>query len=283
MFVGLFNHSFTIDKLWYDIDGRISKSLKVAQKFVQYLKTLNYTIIIVGTGKKGLHIYIQLDPIKVSKNDLLTTKEILRNVSLTLILKCFGNIPEEFDTAWLGDINRLTRVPETLRPGNGNRTYCAYMPLNGFEELNSIDFVRLLKQPKQFDYPYAEMPKLTDLEIDERVKTIYKEVAPLTLPIEVKSKINAGNIALRKVIRPCLFRQITQFPEPLHEARVAATLDLQRFFTEDEIVNFYRKLNWADWDEIETRKYLKSLRKLKHNYSCKKIRGLGLPRRCCID
>ncbi len=281
VFVGVYAKDLIIDKLYIDIDGGIAKSLPITQKFVNYLKEKGYTIIIVCTGIKGFHIYIEIKPfrVKLVKKTVIFIKNQLKLRTLSLIYDCFGIVDTNFfDTHVMGDIDRLTRVPETLRPDNDNKTYCAFMPYASFEDLHISDIYTLIKNPVRFNYPTLKEKKLTDIPVVEKIKFHIIERPPITQSME-----NLDNNILKNIIRPCLFRHLN-VPEPLHTVRVAATVDLLRFYSIEEIISLYSKLNWVDWDEDLTRRYIDGIKNKNFNsYSCSKLRSDNIPRRCCVD
>ena len=280
VFIAIYNTKNFVDKIFFDIDSQnLKAALKVAQIFFTYLKSEDYTIIPICTASKGFHLYIIIEPFRYDLTEVEMKKQ-LRLVQLELIYECFGEIPVEFDRHVMGNLRQLARIPNTLRhPDNVKR--CVYLPYINFDKLTIKQVIKLTRKKQSYDYPINKMPKLFDFEIQEEVKKI--RLSHEIDLIEGQSGFErVRSDFLKNIIRPCLYRHLTLSPEPLHITRVAATIDLLRFFNTDEIIEMYRQLNWVDWDEDITRDQINSCKGL-DPYFCPTLISNNIPKWCCIE
>jgi len=259
-----------INKIFLDFDG--AQSLKESQTVYQHLLSYNIPVIPVASGKKGIHLYILFKDREGRDN-----KEVLLKATYSILIKALGKETKSADPHVLGDIRRLCRVPNTLRPPE-NMSYCTFLPPGkGFLEMRESDLWWYIKGVHSYHYDLPPPPSFEELIIPEVEKINFNYKIP-----ERKAKPVGGNEFLKRLIRPCLYRHLTM-PEPSHHVRVAATVDLLSLdFTPEEIAEMYRKLNWVDWDEEETLYQIRHCLHLKP-YSCSTLRRLGIPRVCCVE
>jgi len=276
VFTSVYPLDYTIDKIFFDFDG--GSSIKDAGKVYEYLTENNYTVIPVASGKKGIHLYALVKPVKF--NDLVRAKEILTKATYAILNEVFGNNGKTpytaVDTHLIGNIRALCRVPNTLRPPE-NLSYCTYLPCN-FAEFTWEDLVLHTKHIHVYDY---EIKKYLDIEeLASKVDinhTYHKRV------VEEQTHVKPTRVHefLKRVLRPCLYHKIIG-KNPRHEVRVATTVDLlDAGFSPETIFHIYSKLGWEDWNPDITWYQINSCLHLKP-YSCKKLRALGIPEVCCI-
>ena len=261
-----------IDKLFFDFDGDCLDDFIV---FYETLTDHDYPVIPIITGKKGFHIYIVL---KRKIYHFPEVKTLLQEAALYLLKLIYDKIPITVDTSVIGDTRRLTRLPETLREDGKN--YCSYLP-SYFNELSPSEI-----------YEYIKKLVKPRVKLKGKLRTLYDFPIILDkLVVEEKgsdlSPPSGGNknghTILKNILRPCLYRHLTEYNEPLHKARVAATTDLLQFYDEYTILQWYSQLGWKDFDTEYTIYQIRKC-KLYHPYSCKKLREPPIvPRRCCID
>lgn len=268
VFTSVYDVNLNIDKIFFDFDG--DKSLEESIKIYNYLKEQNYNVIPVASGKKGIHLYLLLK----NKNYGLETKQLLYNATVSIVKKSFnGETGKCVDKRIFGDIRRLCRVPNTLRPPK-NLGFCTYLP-DDFVNFTRNDLERYLKAPHNIEYKInGKFPTLNQL-IDNKLDLSYE------MTYEDKGRtITVGNGCkmLKLVLRPCLYRYIEGIHPP-HEVRVASTIDLlQLDLSVDCICDFYKQLGWEDFDESYTRYQIEHLRRSNYQpFGCKRLITLGIP------
>jgi len=292
-----------IDKLYFDVDGvnnGFEEALPYAKKFYKFLvEKENLPVIPVASGKKGFNFHVLLMPDKYEN-----AKDLLYRVQYSLIIKVFGDVTPVLvtdkngkehptmrnkdgliflDPKVIGDVRRFCRIPGTLRPPE-NVNYCTYLPPKDFLDMDAEDIAIHMKKHHTYEYDFTgrEFKRLKDFyifeDLEKRLGNLPNERNANTTRFTIPSKPNKF---LKNVLRPCLYRHITSV-NPDNDARVAATIDLLNFFSEEEIFQIYSKLGWQDFDPEKTRYYIKKCKNYRP-YSCKKLRQLGLPRQCCVE
>lgn len=275
-YVSLYAMNGVIDKIFFDLDSDsgLSGCLEDARRLYSWMVDEGYDVIPVLSGKKGFHFYLLLKPMKYPDSKLL-----LRRATYGILCEVFGTGEGKIKTASvdphpIGDVRRMVRIPNTLRPPE-NLTWCTYLP-SDWLDMDVLELIEHMKSPHVYDYPLdGKRPTLYDFPEPPVDVTEWRPVGKTT-PIRVK-----GHTILQNVLRPCLYRHLVGDPEPPHVVRVAATIDLLNFFTEEEIFEMYKSLGWRDWDPDITRYQIRSCKGLKP-YSCKKLRQLGIPEVCCV-
>jgi len=277
VFVSVYPANGIIDKIFFDIDNT---NLRIVRKFYNYLVENDYTVIPVVSGRKGFHFYVLLKPKLYDEEG----REKLTNATYSIILdsglyskeRGEGNewyIPK-CDTRIIGDIRRLTRVPNTLRP---HGSYCTYLPPD-FVNMTAKEISGHMKSSHTYDYEIRKLPTLDDFEkvsVELFRPSIYSESFP-----SPSCSSNVGRY-LKPILRPCLFKKLFTF-NPSHDVRVAATIDLLDMgFSENQIFKFYSQIGWEDWDESITQYQISNIKNRRYRYySCKKLRRLGIADNC---
>jgi len=295
-FIAVYDNYKTIDKLFFDLD---ILDIKLAYKFYKYLTDQGLSVIPVFSGKKGFHFYVLLKPMRFkSIDDAIAT---IRQVSYTLIdesgmyIKQKSNDGEEYkvsllDSRIIGDINRLTRVPNTLRPPE-NLTYCTYLPPD-FSDMSLEDLICYSKSPHYMnnEYNIKRRYKLTDLPTTDAIydyhQGLYSNTACSSYNSSILFTSNLDKIDksikkfLKLLLRPCLYYYITT-EEPPHDIRTATVCELRTLeFGIEDIVAIFSRLKWCDWDESKTRYHvIRIVQKGLKRYSCRTLRELGF----CFD
>lgn len=262
-----------VDKLFFDFDGDCLDDFIV---FYETLKEHDYPVVPVITGKKGFHAYVIL---KCKTYHFPEVKVLLQESAHFLLRLTYDKIPSTVDTSVIADTRRLCRLPDTLREDGKN--YCTYLP-SYFNELSPSEI-----------FDYIKICMRSHVALKGKLRTLYD--FPIILgefvteeSISLKESFapgpgTNGHSILKNILRPCLFRHLTEYKEPLHKARVAATTDLLQFYDEHTILQWYSQLGWQDF-KSETTIYQINKCKRYHPYSCKKLRDPPrIPRRCCID
>ncbi|MBU1037411.1 hypothetical protein KKF32_05340 [Patescibacteria group bacterium] len=267
----------TVDKIFFDIDSQngVTGALDESRRLYTFLLSRGFNVIPILSGKKGFHFYLLLQPKQYDN-----AKSRLTRATLSVLSECFGYSDDgviktaTVDPHIIGDIRRISRIPNTLRPPL-NLTWCTYLPPD-WVKMTTAELIGQMKSPIKYDYDLdGSFPTLDDFPDPPAEIMKWKEIEV----IEPARPIN-DNTFLKKLLRPCLYRHMMS-DHPGHAVRVASTVDLLQFFEPAKIVEMYRALGWTDWDPDETMKQIESCRRLKP-YGCKKLRQLGIPEACCI-
>lgn len=261
----------SINKIFTDFDGPFS--FQEAKKVYAYLLKVGIPCIPIASGKKGIHLHILFKTRYGEDN-----KEKLYKSTKSIILKALGTINGSIDPHVIGDLRRLCRVPNTLRPPE-NLSYCTLLPPGkAFLNMQFIDFLWYIKGIHE--YPFEDYMKNCSSPTFEEVITpeIEKEKITFTPTNFSSSPTNIEHRHLKQLLRPCLYRLLT-VEEPRHLVRVIATADLLSMdFSPTEILNIYNQLKWVDFDEDYTLNQILSCKKI---YTPrKKMQNLGFCFNC---
>jgi len=275
-FVSVYDLSYRIDKIFFDLDYL---DIKTAWRFYEFVtEELNLSCVPVASGKKGFHFYVLFKPKRFKQLDEAIAT--IRKVAFTIIdegkfyVEKNGYKRSIFDTRVIGDLRRMTRIPNTMRIEC--KTYCTYLPPD-FSYMSLDEFLNHIKEPHEYEY---QIKRTITVDQFETTDAYYDFVlTPQTVQSESSTSKYVDNRLLKLVLRPCLYKQIIQ-EEPPHEIRTAATIDLLHGFTVDEIVEIYKQLGWVDFNEKITRYHVNHLAQKVYNgclkpYSCRKLRSLG--------
>ncbi len=265
-----------IDKIFFDIDSSsgLKGSVEDAKKLYSHLLVKDLNVIPIITGKKGFHFYVLLKP-KRYKN----AKTLLTKATYSILYDVFGCDNGKINVATvdphiIGDIRRISRIPNTLRPPE-NLTWCTYLP-EDWVTMNTVELVEQMKSPHTYNYNLGvQSPTLHDFPEPPIEITEWN-------PVKNNSSIHAlkGNVFLKNLLRPCLYRHM-MMSEPRHDVRVASTIDLLGFFTPEEILEMYSTIGWKDWSPKLTWSQIESCKRFKP-FGCKRLRNFSIPEVCCI-
>ena len=241
-----------VDKLFYDFDGH-ARALDDAKRVYKYLVDRGFTVVPVASGKKGIHLYILLSPMLYDD-----PKKLLMNASYYILSSVFGDeyYKTTADPHVIGDVRRITRIPNTRRPPENN-SWCTWLS-SDFVTARWLDIINWCKMPHEF--PRVKLSKKTLLDfpkVDAKYMAMENHIQQDNLQASTKH-----NGLLEGHLRPCLYRLIT-LPSPSHMVRVACTVDLLKFWSNNDIVHMYSSLGWIDWSVSETRKQISSCAALK--------------------
>ena len=293
-FISIYPSNVLIDKIFFDNDyGPFV--LKDSQKLVEWMNERDYEVIPLISGKKGFHIYMKTRPkIYGPKAKLTLTKS-----TYSIIESVFGNFKIEAiyignkqqrilrtqkriispDPRVIGDISRLGRIPNTLRPPE-NINYCTYVSVEDFLSMDESDVAKYMKKPHKYIPQNKEFvyPILDDFEY-EFPEVEHRDWTPFMSGSDIPSN---PCILLEGLLRPCLYHNITKI-HPSHDVRAAATIDLlQAGYTPTAILHIYSTLGWEDFDEEYCLGQILSFTGYNGYYSCRKLKNLGIPTVCCV-
>ncbi len=258
-YVALYDQTYTIDKLFFDLD--YFKSLLIG-KYLYYVwyEEIGLPVIPVLSGRKGVHLYIKTK--KYKNENIDETKELMRKAAFGLLWLAVSHFPKEVDTSVLGDVRRITRIPGSKRPPK-NENYCTYLPPD-FYDFDSKNLKSFLHKPHYYDYKINKRPKLNIEEFaDFNIQKYFPDIERLTFGSKHNTFTefdNEGSVVapwnlinyLKPLIRECLLHHIVR-ANPGHYVRLATTFELLQIFDVEQVVSLYKKIGWYDWNEDYTR------------------------------
>jgi hypothetical protein len=155
------------------------------------------------------------------------------------------------DTKIIGDIRRLTRVPNTKRVfETGGINYCTYLPIRFFEKSEE----RVLQYQKAQQPPTTPEGSLKSIdEIALPIKTEFRNAIIVNLETEgelVGYEYDSPLLELvEQIMNPGIFRALLS-PEPPNMVRVAAVCEMKHYgMRKNEILQALKDFGWSDWDE----------------------------------
>lgn len=273
IFVSVYSYTrytITIDKIFIDIDnGYTTEMYSRFQKACSILSDNNIPYIPVASGKKGFHLYIPLIPktytnFSDASNDLRDATHAI--ISLTnLYDTTFNEEKEESevhlipDNQIIGDIRRMTRLPNSIRSDNNRNSFCTYLPQEVYN-ISLQDVIKHIKRCNVYNYDLSNIPDIKDIQkfgIDYDLRSV-RFNSDSAVIFDNLEKIDKDGIML--LIRPKIAQAIS-VPNPTHIARVASTVELIYLgFSNEEIINFYKGLSWIDFDESITSYFIDEIR-----------------------
>jgi len=286
-FCSVYPSNLVVDKIFIDIDNKTHPKdvVDVAARLFESILYKGVRVVPTFSGRKGFHIIIRTE--KLSPQDCPNLKGVLKAASVVLIASAMGEDPKDLargglssyvDPRTIGDLQRIMRIPNTLRPPD-NKLWCVPLP-TCFPSMSIDDILEYASEPHIQSYPETRLANLVEL-----AKPIISEfpdiaVAPYTTPVvDVGEGLLSASV-IRKLMRPCLWNRIND-PNPSHDVRLAATADLLNLgYSPDQLVEFYSRLGWVDFSHELTAKAVKRCVNL-HPYSCKTLRFKGIPKVCC--
>lgn len=155
------------------------------------------------------------------------------------------------DTKIVGDIRRLTRVPNTKRVfPSGGVNYCTYLPVKFFE----MSEERVLQYQKSTHRPTKPQGSLKSIdEYAKETEIEFRNAIIVNLETEgelVGYEYDSPLLELvERILNPGIFRAMLS-PEPPNMIRVAAVCEMKHFgMRRDEIIKALIEFGWSDKDE----------------------------------
>jgi hypothetical protein len=221
-FASVYPYSLAIDKIFYDLDAHtMVQSRNDAETLYNWLFEMGYPTIPILSGRKGFHIYPLLKP-KIYDNP----KEALKRATYGILEQAFGTKDDRIKTNTvdphiIGDVMRLTRIPNTLRPPQ-NLTFCTYLPTD-WTSMSNMELILHMKHPNTYDYAIPnKLPTLEDFPEPQVEQTEWEFDANLL--VDQPNGQLTGNNFLKNVLRRCVYRHLIQ-RNPPDVIRYIATLD----------------------------------------------------------
>ncbi|MEM4534987.1 MAG: hypothetical protein QW764_02965 [Desulfurococcaceae archaeon] len=264
VYVSVYDRDLHIDKVVWDIDSKgpngLSAALEQAKRLYEKLRSKGIPSVPVFSGKKGFHIYALFQPVVL---DYFTASDLIKNVQEQFILQAKVTLADDH---LIGNPSALIRVPNTL-----NKTrYCVPLP-EDFLDWTILDVLEYALRPHDLDLNFGYRPDIKDFYNPE---ISYPVGRPVTLEKTNPPRTNAK--ALSALIRPCVFDILVNFSEPPHFARAELVTELNALgYDPDSIVETIKSLNWSDFDESITRKYVEKYVNYLP-YSCRRLRQMGI-------
>ena len=262
-----FEGKITIDKIFIDIDGGYTEELY--NRFCLACENLNNSkipFIPVVSGIKGFHLYIPLIPKEYENNqnalnDLYyATHSIISEAGLYDIIvedniKKVNIIP---DKQIIGDIHRICRIPNSIRSDYDRSSFCTYLPQEFFKEMSLVDVISHMKSCHSYTYDFKNLKSIEDT-IRLGVKYDLYSMNHKNNTQEVFEQ-DYDEDDMLTFLRPILKSAIS-VRNPTHIARVASTTELIYLgYSDKEIIEFYRSLDWIDFDESRTTYHVREVR-----------------------
>jgi hypothetical protein len=275
---------FGIEKIFFDFDYHLaknenmtpSKREKVKQQVMEFVDSLDYEPLIVGT-RKGFHVYVFLRrTYEFEPRNIEFAKDTFGVIGLTLLgmPKLYAELEEEDRTKWnyvdfgpLGDIMRMARVPLT----NHEKTGFPCLILNRKLEPTKV---RSLDLYRAYGIREDKVREAVDIVKIYRQKQIAKQLR------EVKEGAKAfeGGNGFHGIMRPC-FTERLKIGEMTHQQRLALLMEAYAsgFKSEEQLVAICR--SFKDFDDKISREQIRWFLKRKAGkfppYQCATIESHG--------
>ena len=261
VYVALYDHTFIIDKIFFDFDSKdITLAFEDVKTFIKRLNEYNYPFIPVFSGRKGFHVYVLLKP--WTPPNVETAKAVLRDLQQALagdLTTCDRNI--------FGDIRRLTRYPNTLNKTN----YCVPLPYD-FVNWNISQIIDYAKSQREIDYEIKNLPSINAFidNINEYTNAPSK-LKPLHEIVDMPPLL----YLVKPLIRPCIFESVTIEPDPPHIVRLSLVTELMYYgWSKESIHELIKKLKWRDYNSKMTKLQIDQIFRKKYlPPSCYKIKN----------
>lgn len=264
VYVSVYDKALNIDKVVWDIDSdspsKLSLALEEAKRLYEKITSSGIPCVPVFSGKKGFHIYALFQPLQL---DVFTASELIKNVQEQFIIRTKTTLA---DNHLIGNTSALIRVPNTL---NESR-FCVPLP-EDFLDWTVDKVLDYALKPRNLIFKFNYRPNIKDFYDPE---IFYPTGKPITL--EPVDSVPSNPKSLKYLIRPCIFVTITNVREPPHFARAELVTELNALgYSIDDIVEIIKNLNFADFDEKITRKYVEKYVKY-IPYSCRRLKSMGV-------
>jgi hypothetical protein len=285
----VYPNTLKVDKMFFDIDSHngFIRTRPAAARLYEYLRNNSFSPVALLSGRKGFHIHAPLKIEQKLKND--DAKVRLRGASVKILQSALKKEELNYiDYSVLGDLRRLARIPNTMRPPE-NSSWCVILPQD-WTAMSDAELIRFSRMPNFISLEWDPQIKLSELPVAEKVA--YTTLATEHIKVEPESSLTYDP-AIDKILtdalqhRPCLKQFITS-PNPPHAARYSTTLELLKYFEPAEIHEIYSRLGWIDYDSGKTSYQIKTAKtslELGSNSrrNCDTLKALGLCIGCKLE
>lgn len=269
VYVGVYDKNLNIDKVVWDIDSgfasQLPKALEEAKNLFFVLTNQGIPSIVNFSGKKGFHVYALFEP---EKMDYYTGSEIIKNIQMQFLTEAKLELA---DNHLIGNISALIRLPNTIN----NSRFCVPLP-DDFVNWHISDVLKFSLKKHNLDKQISYRPLIKDFY---KAELFYSNPNPIEKPValdmlgRLPENINAF---LKDLIRPCIYKLVTNLPNPPHFARVDLVTELHALgYKPEEIAQIVQNLKWIDYNKDTTMKNVEKY----INYipfSCKRLRAMGV-------
>ena len=287
-FASVYSSDGYIDKIFFDIDSKthFSSVRDSAVMLYQHLTSKGYRCIPVFSGRKGFHIHLLLK--REQYDSQAKAKSLLKSASISIIADAFGievskllngELSRYVDPTTIGDVSRIMRIPNTLRPPQ-NDLWCVPLP-ESFPSMSESELTKYAKEPHILDYTNQERPRLKDLASSVIDKIDIKEQHKAFVNPGVACDALVVDDVVKHVVRPCLYNRIHD-ANPSHTVRLAMSADMLNLgYSQEQVVDYFSRLGWVDFNRRRTADAVKQCSGL-NSYSCKTLRLNNIPKVCCL-
>ena len=252
--------NYVIDKVVFDIDSSsIEKSKQAVISLLDRLRDDGIDdVIVVFSGYKGFHVYVLVK--KFNTPDFSFKIALLRDVE-----DKYADGIKEIDRHLVGNLKALIRVPNTIHIKTG--LFSVVVDDIRRFRIKDARFVKEFdREVKKYD-----IKDMYDIEYVEH-SDMYERNGT-SVKLEGSHEIKDVSL-LKNLIRPCVYKHITEHGEPDHMIRTDFVSELMFLgYSEEDVVKVISKLGWIDYDERKTRYHVRKIyEKGLYPMTCKEIK-----------
>jgi len=204
------------------------------RKVVLWYESKNIPWICLLSGNRGFHLHGLFEP------EIVNPKTVKNFANLVLEET---NTKELFDSHVSGVLEKLCRIPNTQRIGNG---WCVPITREELFTFNtSEEFKKLYVSPRFIDFKILKRPSIFEF---------IKEDDTTDKPVQVIQTAPPKDVfLLKQILRPCVYKSIFT-PNPKHDFRVSAVVEMRNHgISGNQIFEIFEHLNWIDFGHDKTR------------------------------
>lgn len=204
------------------------------RKVVLWFESHNIPWICLHSGGRGFHLH------GLFQSETVSSRTVKRFASLILEET---DTRELFDPHVSGVLEKLCRIPNTQRLGNG---WCVPLTRKELFEINDpLEFKKLCIAPRFIDFEISDKPSIFFFIKEDNIQD-----TPLQ---SIETAPHKDVFLLKHILRPCVYKSIIS-PNPKHDFRVAAVVSMFNHGLDSiQICDVFSKLNWIDFSWEKTR------------------------------
>lgn len=202
------------------------------RKVVLWFENHKIPWICLHSGARGFHLHGLFLP------EIVNHKTV-KNFANTILEETKTT---EFDSHVSGVLEKLCRIPNTQRLGNG---WCVPITREELFTLNTPEeFKKLCVAPRFIDYNIGRRPSIFEF---------IKEDETVDKPIQIIQTAPPKDIfLLKQILRPCIYKALFT-PNPKHNFRLSSVIEMfNHGLTNNQIFEIYEKLNHIDFEHGKT-------------------------------
>lgn len=203
------------------------------RKVVLWFESHKIPWICLLSGNRGFHLH------GLFKSEYVNQKTVKKFANL--ILEETG-MKEYFDSHVSGVLEKLCRIPNTQRLGNG---WCVPILRKELFEINDPqEFKKLCSTPRFIDFEIGERPSIYNFISEDTSEDKPVQIVQVSHPKEV--------FFLKQILRPCVYKALLT-PNPKHDFRLSSVVEMfNHGLLNKQIFNIYEKLNHIDFEHGKT-------------------------------